>query len=128
MDPSRLDGLLSDAAETDGDRIALVHGETSIAYGELADRVAALADRLSGGASFPGGGRIAVIAPNTPALVVAMFACWRLGAVAVPLSARLRERELRHALADAEPLLVVSTGSHLGYSFRDLLARLPRER
>jgi acyl-CoA synthetase (AMP-forming)/AMP-acid ligase II len=123
----RLEGLLSSAAETYGDRTAIVHGDTSIAYAELADRVAALADRIAGvhaGMPFPPGARIAVIAPNTPALVVGLFACWRLGAVAVPLNARLREHELRQTLPDAEPVVVVSVGSHLGYSFRDLLDQL----
>lgn len=122
----RLEELLSNAAETYGDRTALIHGDTTIAYAELADRVAILAGRIArahGGAPFPAGARIAVIAPNTPALVVGLFACWRLGAVAVPLSARLREHELWQILPDAEPVVVVSVRSHLGYSFQDLLTR-----
>jgi acyl-CoA synthetase (AMP-forming)/AMP-acid ligase II len=65
-----------------------------------------------------------LIAPNTPALVVGLFAIWRLGATAVPVNARLREHELRQILADAEPAALVSVASHQGYSFRDLAARL----
>ena len=67
---------------------------------------------------------VALIAPNTPALVLGLFAIWRLGATAVPLNARLREHELREILVDAEPALLVSVESHQGYSFRELASRL----
>jgi fatty-acyl-CoA synthase len=73
-----------------------------------------------------------VVAPNVPALVIAMFAAWRLGAVAVPLNARLREYELGQVLADAEPAAIVSIDSHGGFSFADavrsLLPALPTAR
>jgi acyl-CoA synthetase (AMP-forming)/AMP-acid ligase II len=42
----------------------------------------------------------------------------------VPLSARLRERELEQTLADAEPLVVLSVPAHGGYSFADVLPGL----
>ena len=70
------------------------------------------------------GARVVIIAPNVPALVVALFATWMLEAVAVPLSARLREHEIRRVLEDAEPTLVLSVDAHLGFSFRDLLGGL----
>src|SRR5207302_9451093 len=60
-------------------------------------------------------------AANTPALVVGLFAAWRLGAVAVPLNARWREYELRRILQDAEPTALVAVERHGGYSFADLL-------
>jgi len=70
------------------------------------------------------GERVAVISPNAPALVIALFAAWRTGAVVVPLTARLRDYELRRVLADAEPAAIVSVSAHQGYSFRDLLTEL----
>jgi acyl-CoA synthetase (AMP-forming)/AMP-acid ligase II len=63
------------------------------------------------------GDRVALVAPNVPALVIGLHAAWRLGAVPVPLSARLREYELGRVLADAEPAAVVSVESHGGYAF-----------
>jgi acyl-CoA synthetase (AMP-forming)/AMP-acid ligase II len=81
------------------------------------------ASRGSAGADLRGA-RVAIIAPNAPALVVALFAAWWLEAVAVPLHARLREHEVRAILEDAEPTLVLSVPAHLGYSFVDLLTRL----
>jgi acyl-CoA synthetase (AMP-forming)/AMP-acid ligase II len=75
---------------------------------------------------------VAVVAPNVPALVIGMFSAWRLGAVAVPLNARLREYELGQVLADAEPAAIVSIDAHGGFSFADavraLLPSLPTAR
>lgn len=126
-----IDSLLVASAERHGRRRALVSGDTELSYGELEEAADGLADRVAGVASPGGGGtetlrgeRIAVIVPNLPGLVVALFACWRLGAVAVPLSARLRERELSEILVDCAPRVVVSVRSHLGYSFTDVVARL----
>jgi len=123
----RIDALLRTAAETHGDRTALMFGDDALGYQALDERATALGAALAtagGAGSLAGGNRIVVIAPNVPALVIAMFAGWSLGAVVVPLSARLREHELRHAIADAEPVAVVSLRSHAGYPFRDLLSQL----
>jgi HIP---CoA ligase len=64
------------------------------------------------------------VAPNSPALVIALLAAWRAGAVPVPLNARLREYELRAVLADAEPSAVVSVRESHGFSFADLMRGL----
>lgn len=84
------------------------------------------------GAIAAPGQRVALVAPNVPALVIAMFAAWRLAAVAVPLNARQREYDLARVLADAEPAAIVSVDSHAGYSFaealRSLLPDLPTVR
>ncbi|MBD0330043.1 MAG: acyl--CoA ligase [Thermoleophilia bacterium] len=125
----RVDSLLEDAAAQAAERPALVAGDAVLTYGELELAVDRLAARLARAAGLEAlvGARVVVIAPNAPALVVALFAASRLGAVAVPLSARLREHELRTILADAAPLVVVSVDAYLGLSFRGLLPRLVRD-
>lgn len=70
------------------------------------------------------GDRVAIVAPNAPSLVISMFAAWRAGATVVPLSARLREYELRRVLADAKPAAVVSIAGHQGYSFAEVIPSL----
>ena len=109
-----LDALLRESALRHADRPALAWGDERLSYRELDEAVDALAAHIG-----PVHGRpVALIAPNTPALVVGLFAIWRLGATAVPLNARLREHELRQILADAEPAALVSVSAHQGYSFR----------
>lgn len=125
---SNIDALLRESVRRHGERPALAFAGNRLLYRELDEAVDALAERIEDAA---GGGRdalrsrpIVVIAPNTPAIVVALFAIWRLGAVAVPLNARLREHELRQILVDAEPVAVLSVGSYLGYAFTELMSRL----
>src|SRR5262249_37794284 len=100
-------------------------GET-LTYAALQGLVERLAGDLASAADGPDlhGARIAVIAPNSPLLVGALFAAWRLGAVAVPLNARLRAHALSAILVHAEPALIVSVRDHLGYAFTGLLPRL----
>jgi fatty-acyl-CoA synthase len=125
------DSLL--AAGARGARPALTFSGRTFSYGDLesaADRLVERLDRLApsaGGTQTLTGARVAIVAPNAPALVVGLRGAWRAGAVCVPLSARLREYELRGVLRNAEPAAIVSIASHRGYRFRDLLPELLRD-
>jgi acyl-CoA synthetase (AMP-forming)/AMP-acid ligase II len=96
------------------------------------ERVIAAADRLATRLALTPGERVAIVAPNVPALLTGMFASWRAGAVAVPLSARLRRFELERAFANAEPAAAVSVPAHGGFALaeevRQLAARTPTVR
>jgi acyl-CoA synthetase (AMP-forming)/AMP-acid ligase II len=124
-----IESLLDEAVDAYASRPALSWGAELLTYDDLGGAVERLALRLreAGVASAAARDRIAIIAPNVPALVIAMFAAWRVGATAVPLNARLREHELARTLADAEARLVLSVRSHLGYSFEELAKRLSPE-
>jgi acyl-CoA synthetase (AMP-forming)/AMP-acid ligase II len=113
-------GLLEEAP---ADRPALSAGDQVLTYRELRDLTSRMQEQFSAAGDLRGQ-RVALISPNSPELVAGLFAAWRLGAVAVPLSARLRERELELMLADAEPALVWSVAAHAGYSFADVLPGL----
>jgi acyl-CoA synthetase (AMP-forming)/AMP-acid ligase II len=114
--------LLRASTEQHPGRLALAHDEDEVDYAGLSGRVDRLAGELRG--LVAAGDRVAVVAPNVPALAVALFAAWRVGAVAVPLNARLREYELRQILPDAQPTAVVTIGAHAAYRFADVIASL----
>jgi long-chain acyl-CoA synthetase len=109
--------------EAPADRPALSADDSVLSYGELRE-VSARLEEAIGAAGDVRGQRVALISPNSPELVAGLFAAWRLGGVAVPLSARLREHELELMLADAEPVVVISVAAHGGYSFADVLPRI----
>ena len=98
---------------------ALVWGDRELTYRDLDTAIDHLANALS--RETTAGQRVGVLAANTPAFVLGLFAAWRLGAVALPLNARWREYELRRILQDAEPSALVAVDRHGGYSFADLL-------
>ncbi len=113
----------------DAERPAVVFGDRSLSYDELRRAAARLAKELESLGPRPSleGAPVAVVAPNAPAILVAMLAVWEVGAVAVPLSARLRGFELERILRDVDPAAIVSPASHGGYSFHSLWSRLGPE-
>jgi fatty-acyl-CoA synthase len=105
-------------------KVALVDDHTGrrLTYAELDARAAALARWLAGRGVGPGD-RVAFLAPNTPELFEALFACAKLRAILVPLNHRLAPGELRAAVADADPRALVFDPS-LGVEL-DVPVRLP---
>lgn len=97
--PRSLWQLFADTVERDPDGEALLwEPDGRMTYRELARQ----ARLLSGGLSALGiakGDRIASLTGNRFEYVVLALAVWRLGAVLVPLDARLRTPEIRHILA-----------------------------
>ena len=69
-------------------------------YEQLAGRVM----RLAGGLARLGvqrGGRVALVAQNCSAYIELLYACWTLGAAAIPVNARLHPKEVAFILDDA---------------------------
>ena len=96
------------------DKTALVHlgvpGERRHSFAQLVDAVARQAAALSArGVRL--GDRVALLAPNSDSLVLAILACWRLGAVACPLNTRWSAFELAHALEDSGASLLLADDS-----------------
>jgi fatty-acyl-CoA synthase len=79
------------------DRTAVVHGELRRTYGELDARVSRLASGLRGRGLEPRD-RVAVLCPNTPALLEAHFGVPAAGGVLVAINARLSPSEIRTIL------------------------------
>ncbi|MCU1651307.1 MAG: 2-succinylbenzoate--CoA ligase, partial [Pseudonocardia sp.] len=84
---------------------ALESADTTTAqtWAQTEYRVARLAGVLAERLGVRRGDRVAVLADNDPRVLEVQFACWRLGAVFVPLNWRLALPELEAMLADAEP-------------------------
>jgi long-chain acyl-CoA synthetase len=97
---------LEDAAKEYPDRPALHFEGKSISYRQLADQ----AWRFAGALRQLGvtkGTRVALILPNCPQAVVALFATLRLGAVVVQNNPLYTTRELAHQLDDSGSEVVV---------------------
>ena len=95
------------------DRTALRFERRSITYAELERRVAGLAGFLAKLGVRPGD-RVAYLGPNCPELLETLFASARIGAIFVPLNARMPPAELRVFVEQSEPRVLVAEES-----FRD---------
>jgi fatty-acyl-CoA synthase len=82
------------------ERVAIEHGDDSLTYGELHQRVLRLAHGLRG-LGVGRGDRVAYLGPNHPSLLETFFAAGTLGAVFVPLNTRLAGPELAAQIEDA---------------------------
>ncbi len=85
--------LIADIADETPQAPAIVHGDRVLSFAELV----ALATRAAQGLADLGvgpGDRIALWLPNTPAYPVLLFACARLGAIAVAVNTRYRAVEV----------------------------------
>ena len=93
------------------ERIAVEHGDDSLTYGQLHDRVLRLAHGLRE-RGVRHGDRVAYLGPNHPALLETFFAAGTLGAVFVPLNTRLAGPELSAQLTDASVETLVYAPEH----------------
>jgi fatty-acyl-CoA synthase len=99
------------AARKAAHRPAMTFGEVGTTYGEMASRVTRLAHVLRD-AGVSSGDRVAYLGSNHPAFLETLFATATLGAIFVPLNARLSAAEIDFMLADsASSLLIFGAGS-----------------
>lgn len=88
-------------------RPALMRGPKVLAdYAGFLAQVQARAGRLAG-QGVGAGDRVVLYAANDPAYLVALFACWWLGAVAVPVNRKLHPSELEWIVQNAGARLVL---------------------
>ncbi|MFQ5426092.1 MAG: AMP-binding protein, partial [Gaiellales bacterium] len=96
-------------------RTAVVHGERVLTYAELRERSLRLAAALRARGIAPGD-RVAVLSPNTPAMLEAHYGVPAAGAVLVAINTRLAAAEVRYVLEHSGARVVL-----VDRELRDLL-------
>lgn len=96
-------------AEFDPSRVAAVDLATArrLTYGEFNDRATRLATAFRERFGVESGDRVAMLAHNSTDHFETLFACWKLGAIFVPLNWRLSAHETSAILEHCEPKLVL---------------------
>ncbi|MCC5986342.1 MAG: acyl--CoA ligase [Pararhodobacter sp.] len=95
--PQNLDRMLVQVAAARGNAPAVTDGRVTLGYSELQARLGTLAAGLAAQGVRPGE-RVVVFAGNGADFIVALFAIWRLGAIAVPIGIRQTAAELTYML------------------------------
>jgi bile acid-coenzyme A ligase len=112
---------LTALAGADPDRPAITCGERSLTRAELESAANRLARDLStGGVGL--GDMVTIALPNSTDWFVAVAACWKVGAIPQPVSARLPGPELSAILELADPPAVIGVPAHLAPGRRALPA------
>src|SRR5271168_4471950 len=83
-------------------RTALARDGRPLTFRELGARVEGIAGTLTS-QGFGVGDRLALLLPNGPDYIELVYACSRLGVIAVPLNTRMSTKEIDGVLKDARP-------------------------
>lgn len=89
------------------DQAAVIEGELSLSYAQLANRINKLANALRA-LDVQKGSRVAYLGNNHSAFLETLFACGGIGAIFVPLNTRLTPRELNYALVDSGSTVLIN--------------------
>jgi len=104
--------FLGRAAEVFAYKTAVVYGDRSTSYSELAAEATRLARALSASGVEPGD-RVAYLCSNIPEMLVAHFGVPLLGAVLVPINIRLSPEEIRYVCDHSGARVLVADTEYL---------------
>src|SRR3954469_11352484 len=111
-EPRNLADLIGRAASENPGKIALIDGDRTLTWSELAQAV----DRFAAGVaarSLSPGDRVGLLLPNSIEFAVGYFGALRAGLVALPLNTAYTAEELAYQLADSSARLVVTDADHV---------------
>lgn len=115
MEMERVDSI-SHHAKVAPDSIALVDlaTEREFTYAQMNERVNRIAGFLQHRFKVSKGERVAVLSHNSSDVFEIQFACWRLGAIFVPINWRLTVPEIEFILSDATPRVLIGDTEFAG--------------
>ncbi len=99
--------LLARNARKFPNKTALIDGDVSLSYQEVDDTVNRLASSLAS-LGITQGDKVVLYMPNTKEFVYAYFAVLRLGAITVPVNARLTAQEVQYIIEHSEAKAVIA--------------------
>src|SRR5260370_40553183 len=109
--------LLTKTSRLHGNRPAIQYGEQQLTYATLTQRVGQLTRALQT-LGVRTGDRVALVQRNGPALFQTLFACFRAGAVAVPINVRLHPEDAAFICQDCEARVLVATDEYAASAFQ----------
>jgi len=98
---SSVAALLAESCQRHADRTAVVCGEETLSYAQLAQHAERLGAFLATDLGLQRGDRVAVMMPNLSAYPVVMFGILAAGCAVVNVNPMYTPRELRHQLRDS---------------------------
>jgi len=104
--PQILDDLIQYHSKNNPERIAIHYKTQSISYGAFYKDIDK-ASQMMLGLGIKHGDRIGLMFPNRPEMLFLYFACFRIGAIAVPINTRYQRQEIEYALEHCECQLVI---------------------
>jgi acyl-CoA synthetase (AMP-forming)/AMP-acid ligase II len=119
--------ILEDGARRWPDEVAVASGERALTYSQLNDEANRLANVLEREFGVAAGDRVGTLLHNSPEVLVACFACGKLGAAYVPCNPDYTVSELKGIFGHCRPAVLLCSEETAGLAarVRDVLERPP---
>jgi len=105
--PKVLNDLVKNHAENTPEKTAILFENQLITYGDFYDDINTAAHMLLE-FGIKHGDRVGYMFPNRPEILFLYFACFKIGAIAVPVNTRYQEQEIEYALDHSECRLLIT--------------------
>jgi acyl-coenzyme A synthetase/AMP-(fatty) acid ligase len=106
-EPKILNDLIEYHAENTPEKTAIIFEDQSISYGDFYDDINTAAHMLLE-FGIKHGDRVGYMFPNRPEILFLYFACFKIGAIAVPVNTRYQKQEIEYALDHSECRLLIT--------------------
>lgn len=114
----QLNTLLTESAEKFPDKIALIIEQQSYTYKKLHEMAQNLAvSFVATGVSK--GDCVAFLLPNGIEIILCYYACFMIGAIAVPVNIQFNNEFIHYALEQSKPHIFITTPAHYEQLLRD---------
>ena len=105
--------LLQRATQMHGDTIAIIYENSAISYKKLYALASALSKKIVVQYGLKPRDKALISFENSPQFYIAYFALWQAGIVVAPVNTFLKEKELAHIIADAQPVIILTSSDRL---------------
>jgi len=105
--------LLLRATQMHGDTIALIYQDKKITYKKLYALACALGKKVVERYALKARDKAIICFENSPEFYIAYFALWQAGVVVAPVNTFLKEKELAHIIADAQPAIILTSSDRI---------------
>lgn len=105
--------LLQRATQMHGDTTAIIYENNKISYKKLYALACAFSKKLVTQYGLKPRDKAIICFENSPQFYIAYFALWQAGIVVAPVNTFLKEKELAHIVADAQPSLIFTSSDRV---------------
>lgn len=105
--------LLQRATQMHGDTTAIIYENTKISYKKLYVLACALSKKIVTQYGLKPRDKAIICFENSPQFYIAYFALWQAGIIVAPVNTFLKEKELAHIIADAQPTIILTSSDRV---------------
>ncbi len=122
-EPKVLNDLIEKHAKYTPEKTAIIFEDTLISYSNFYDDINTAAHMLLE-FGIKHGDRVGYMFPNRPEILFLYFACFKIGAIAVPVNTRYQQQEIEYALDHSECRLLIVDKSFTDIT-QDMVKKVP---